>query len=221
MLRSIHVHAAFPRAVPFALFIGFLVLRGEVSGFDTRWLYPVQVSVVALALVVFWPRYDELRCAPPARLGSWLLAVGVGTAVFVAWINLYRGWAVVGDPGPGFDPRDDGQINVFLLASRLSGAALVVPVMEELFWRSLVMRWIDRQAFLAVDPRAVSARAVLVNSAVFAVEHHQWFAGFLAGVGYAWVYRASGNLWMPVLAHAVTNGLLGAWVTLTRSWHFW
>jgi CAAX prenyl protease-like protein len=188
---------------------------------DTRWLYPAQVGLVALALAVFWRRYDELRPDGPVPPGHWALGVVAGAVVFLIWIQLDFGWTVIGELDPGFDPRDDGRVNVVLAAFRLMGAALVVPVMEELFWRSFVMRWIDRPAFLSVDARGVSARAVLLSSAVFAVEHHQWFAGLIAGLAYAWLYRVTGNLWIPVLAHAVTNGLLGIWVLFTGAWQFW
>jgi CAAX prenyl protease-like protein len=130
-------------------------------------------------------------------------------------------WMTVGEPGKGFDPRDGGQVNVPLALLRLAGAALVVPVMEELFWRSFVMRWIDKPAFLALSPAAVSLKALLLSSAVFGFEHHLWFAGIVAGLAYGWLYRVSANLWVPVIAHAVTNGLLGIWVLSTQSWQFW
>lgn len=212
---------ALARAAPFALYIAFLALGGLASGFDTRWLYPVQVGLVALCLALLWRRFDELRPAARVPPGFWALGVVVGAVVFVLWIQLDSGWAVIGELGKGYDPRDDGRVNVLMATVRLAGAALVVPLMEELFWRSLVMRWIDRPAFLSLDPRTVSVRAVLLSSAVFAVEHHQWFAGLLAGLAYAWVYRVTGNLWIPVVAHAVTNALLGAWVLYTGSWQFW
>lgn len=221
MLRSLRAHPGFPRAAPFALYIGFLVLKGDAWEAGTRWLYLAQAGAVALALAMFWHRYEELRVAMPIPPGSWAKSVVAGVIVFVVWIHLDSGWAVMGELGPGFDPRDDGRINPLLVAARLAGAVLVVPLMEELFWRSLVMRWIDQPAFLGVDPRAVSVRAVLLSSAVFAVEHHQWLAGLWAGLCYAWVYRITRNLWMPVLAHAVTNALLGVWVTFTGSWHLW
>lgn len=222
MSSSLLASPATARVLPFGIYIAFLALGGLASGFDVRWLYPAQVGLVALALAVFWRRYDELRPSGPAPgAAQWGLGVAVGAAVFVIWIQLDSGWAVIGELGEGFDPRDDGRVNPLLAAFRLMGAALVVPVMEELFWRSFVMRWIDRPAFLGVDPRAVSARAVLLSSAVFAVEHHQWLAGLIAGLAYAWVYRRTGNLWIPVVAHGVTNGLLGIWVLYTGAWQFW
>jgi CAAX prenyl protease-like protein len=93
--------------------------------------------------------------------------------------------------------------------------------MEELFWRSFLLRWLERQDFLAVAPRSVGARALLITSAVFALEHTQWLAGAIAGLVYGALYMRSGNLWVPIAAHAMTNGALGVWVLRTLNWHFW
>lgn len=214
-------HAAVPRIVPFALYIVFLAAGPLASGFDTRWLYPVQVGLVALTLVYFWRRYQELPRLRSLAGGHWALAFVIGLIVFILWIKLDAPWMTIGEPGKGFDPRDDGRVNVLLALFRLAGAALVVPVMEELFWRSFVMRWIDKPAFLSVSPTSVSWKAVLLSSVVFGFEHQLWFAGIVAGLAYGWLYRLSGNLWVPIIAHAVTNGLLGAWVLYTGSWLFW
>jgi len=83
------------------------------------------------------------------------------------------------------------------------------------------MRWIDKPDFLSLDPRKVSHRSLLMSSALFALEHTQWFAGFLAGFAYGWLYRKTGKLWLPILAHAITNAMLGLWVLNTGNWRFW
>ena len=114
-----------------------------------------------------------------------------------------------------------GRIDVVLATLRLAGAALVVPLMEELFWRSFLARWIDAQNFLSQAPRRLSFKAIGITSVLFALEHRLWFAGLLAGLLYGWVYRRTGSLWVPVIAHAVTNGALGIWVLRTGSWQFW
>jgi len=93
--------------------------------------------------------------------------------------------------------------------------------MEELFWRSLVMRWIRNADFLSVAPRHAGAMAFIVSSALFASEHHQWLAGLIAGLAYAGTYMRTGNLWCAVIAHAVTNFVLGVWVVHTGQWQFW
>jgi CAAX prenyl protease-like protein len=93
--------------------------------------------------------------------------------------------------------------------------------MEELFWRSLVMRWIARRDFLALAPRAAGLTAFALSSALFALEHSQWLAGLAAGMAYGWLYMRSGNLWIPILSHATTNGILALWIVATGSWRFW
>ena len=82
---------------------------------------------------------------------------------------------------------------------RVTGLVLVVPVMEELFWRSFLMRWIDRREFLVADPAQASFLAFALSSALFALEHSQWFAGLVAGMAYSWLYIRAGNLRIPIL----------------------
>jgi hypothetical protein len=213
---------ALARVAPFALFLAFIALQPLLEGWvDARWLVAWRGVAVALLLAWFWPRYSELKQGPPVPVREWVVAVALGVAVFAAWIVFDGGWASTGS-GAGFIPlRPDGTLDLGLAALRLFGMALVVPVMEELFWRSFLMRWIDRRDFLAADPRKVSAVAFLVTAALFAAEHSQWFAGLLAGLAYNEVYRRTGNLRAPIASHAATNTLLGAWILATYDWRFW
>ena len=214
------------RVLPFAVYIAVLAggpfLRDALPpGWDGRWLYAVQIGSVMLALIWFARAYEELR---PLALGrrDALEAVVAGVAVFVLWINLDFSWAMLGEPGAGFDPRRaGGDIDWMLTAVRLFGAAAVVPIMEELFWRSFLLRWIDRPDFLQQVPATASLRALFISSVVFGIEHKLWLAGILAGLAYGSLYRRSNTLWSPILAHAVTNLLLGLWVVATGAWHFW
>jgi CAAX prenyl protease-like protein len=214
-------HPVVARAAPFAVYIAFLVVESFArDALDTRWLYAAQIATVAALLAWFWPAYAELGRPAGTPVRDWLLALGVGAAVFVLWINLDFGWARIG-AGRGVagelvraDARDTG------LLLRFFAVVLVVPVMEELFWRSFLVRWLERSEFLAVDPRTVGWRPILVASVVFGAEHHLWLAGIAAGIAYGWLYRRTGSLWTVILAHALTNLLLEAWVHRTGSWHF-
>lgn len=215
--------ALFPRVAPFALFIALLAAQPLLEGHvDTRWLVALRGIAVGALLAAFWPRYGELRRPPRARPWHWAAAIALGAAIFVLWISLDAGWAVMGSTKAGFVPqRADGSIDATLVVLRVVGLALVVPVMEELFWRSFLMRWIDRKDFLAADPRATGFAAFALSSALFALEHAQWFAGLIAGAAYAWLYIRSSNLWIPIVSHATTNALLAAWILATHNWHFW
>ena len=221
----------FFRVVPFAIYLVFLAVaplalslqNGHIIplALDLRWLYGAKVVVVSMALLMYWPRFVELAGVARARSGDWLLAVLVGALVFVVWIHLDVSWAMFGTPD-GFDPRDDeGRIDWGLVSVRIFGAAIVVPLMEELFWRSFVMRWIDQQDFLSLSPAATSVRALVMSSLLFGLEHHLWLAGILAGLAYGWLYMRTGKLWIAVVSHGVTNALLGVWVVRTGNWQFW
>lgn len=217
---------ALARILPFAVYIlvlatGPFLREALPAGWDGRWLYAAQIAVVILALVWFARAYEELR---PLALGwrDTLEAVVAGVAVFVLWINLDLPWAMLGEPDAGFDPRvNGGGIDWALVAVRIFGAAAVVPIMEELFWRSFILRWIDDPEFLRLSPAAASWRALAISAVVFGIEHNLWLAGILAGLAYGGLYMRSGKLWSPILAHAVTNLLLGLWVVATASWSFW
>ena len=215
------------RILPFAVFMAFVVasslLPAPAAGggdWDTRFVYVARTVVVATLLVAFWRHYSELAWAELKRC-EWLSAALAGVAVFVIWIALDQPWATVGEP-VAFDPRrPDGGIDWMVAVPRLLGLAIIVPVMEELFWRSFIQRWIDAPQFLNADPRRVSRRAFFITAALFALEHNLWLAGLLAGFAYGWLYMRSGNLWSPVIAHAVTNALLGAWILATGNWQLW
>lgn len=215
----------FVRVLPFALYIALLALEGVLPdlapGFDVRWLYPVKAGLVALALAVLWRHYGELKTWGLSA-GNLLLSVAVGIVVLVLWVNLDAGWMLMGEPGKGYDPHDAaGNVDWLLVAFRIAGAALVVPLMEELFWRSFLQRWVQQPDFLALEPARIGVRALFIASALFAVEHLQWFAGLVAGLAYGWLYIRTRSLWSPVVAHAVTNGGLGAYVVSTGQWSFW
>lgn len=219
--------AATLRVLPFALFMGLLALRGAAPadgswGFDPRWLYALTVVAVGGVLAWGWREYGELSAQnrPAAREAG--LAVAVGLAVFVLWIHLDAPWMRLGEPAAGFTPLGaDGRIDPLLAAFRLAGAALLVPVMEELFWRGFLMRWLHHPTFEGVDPRTVGLRAVVASTFVFVLAHTLWLAAAIAGLAYAWLYIRTGRLWVAVIAHAVTNAALGVWVLATGNWSFW
>ena len=148
--------------------------------------------------------------------------MATGVVVFVLWIHLDAPWMQIGTPTAPFVPlAADGSLDWPLIAVRWIGAALLVPVMEELFWRSFLMRWIQSATFEAVDPRRVGLKALVLSTFVFMLAHTLWLAAIVAGLAYAWLYRRTGKLWVAVIAHAVTNGALGVWVVATGNWAFW
>jgi uncharacterized protein len=218
---------ALARVIPFVLFMLLLAVRGSLpadgsAGIDPRWVYGFGVLLAGGALWWFRRDYGELarQALPDSR--EMLLAVGVGLVVFALWITLDAPWMTIGTPTASFLPVDaEGRVDWPLVTVRWMGAALLVPVMEELFWRSFLMRWIERPQFEAVVPQRVGLKAVALSTFVFMLAHTLWLAAIVAGLAYAWLYVRTGKLWVPIVAHAVTNGALGVWVVVTRNWGFW
>lgn len=219
--------SAWVRIAPFAVFMLLLLARGELPadaawGIDARWIYGVTVVAVGGLLVVWRREYGELFAQTLPSVREALAAVAVGLFVCWMWVRLDAAWMTLGTPTARFVPTDAaGGIDWPLVAVRWIGAALVVPVMEELFWRSYLMRWIRDPRFETVQPGEVGVRAVVLSTFVFTLAHTLWLGAVIAGLAYALLYVRTAKLWTAVLAHAVTNGALGIWVVATRNWQFW
>lgn len=217
---------ALPRLLPFIVYILLLALNDTLATalawvhLDAKWAYVIRVLAVIGLLAYFWKDYIEFKVSP--KLSDFFYAMVAGGLVFMIWIFPYPTWLGASD-SISFNPIvDDNRIASYAWMSlRLLGAAMVVPIMEELFWRSFMMRWFDKDDFMSVAPERVSGYAFLGSSLLFASEHHLWLAGLFAGFVYAELYKNYKNLWVPVFAHAVTNGLLGIWVITTQNWHYW
>ncbi|MET3132137.1 CAAX prenyl protease-like protein [Oxalobacteraceae bacterium GrIS 1.11] len=216
--------AALPRVLPFLVYIAFIFIADMLgrlgwSAAELRYLYPVKIVAVLAVLLVYRRQYTELALGSLGPRGA-LLAVLSGIVVLVLWINLDAGWMTVGS-SPGFDPRNNGALDWPMVVVRIAGAALVVPVMEELFWRSFLMRWIDAPDFLSANPAHTRTKGFVVGVILFGFEHNLWLAGIVAGAAYSVLYMRSQTLWSPILAHGVTNGLLGVWIISTGHWAYW
>ena len=200
------------RAAPFAAFIFLLAAFPD---------WPVARGVAAaILLAASWRRYVELHV--PLAWRDVGISLAVGFIVFVVWISLDVPWATFGGERAGYAPlAPDGAIDWTRAVPRLVILVAVVPLMEEIFWRSFLMRWIDKRDFLGLEPRRVSRIAVGLTSGLFAMEHSMWLAGLIAGLAYAGLYITTNNLRAPVVAHAVTNAILGLWILTTGSWHLW
>jgi CAAX prenyl protease-like protein len=215
------------RILPFAVLIALLALEQALnaspwaSALDARWLTVARGLLVGAVLLACWPHYIELR-GPGLTLSQWIVSVATGLAVFAVWIVFDRGWAVLGVPGTGFVPLDaQGRLDPWLYVLRFAGFAIAVPLAEELFWRSFLLRWIDKRRFLQLEPRAASPMAFAICSVLFAAEHAQWFAGLVAGIIYTGVYTKTGNLRAPIVSHAITNAALAIFILATRQWPLW
>ena len=61
-----------------------------------------------------------------------------------------------------------------------------------------------------------------ITAILFASEHGAyWEVGLLAGIAYNWWMIRTKKLGDCIVAHAVTNGVLSAYVILAGKWEYW
>jgi uncharacterized protein len=205
-----------PYVVPFIVFAGFTYLV-PLFHLSPAWIYPVKTIIVAILLALFWSRIKD-----QIRFSFDLSAVAGGIAVFILWIGLENLYPQIGSP-TRFNPHELARGNTvyLIMGFRVLGAALVVPVMEELFWRSFALRFLIDTTFTRVAPGTFTWFSFVVGSIAFGFEHQRWLPGILAGMIYAMLWYRKKNLFAPILAHGITNLLLGIYVISTNAWEYW
>ena len=109
----------------------------------------------------------------------------------------------------------------FFCAVHILGMTLVVPPIEEIFYRSFLYRYIAAKDFLSVSLGRFLPVPFLVTALVFGLSHNEWLAGILCGAAYQWLVIRKNRLGDAMTAHGITNFLLGVWIVWRGDWHFW
>lgn len=209
-----------PYVLPFAVFLALLGIQQVV---------PIPQSLrfvlIAAILLIFSRGVLGFRLVNP--LGSILL----GVAVFAIWIGpdvLFPGWRAhwlfsndaLGRPVSSMSAN--AKTNGGFLLFRILTSVITVPILEELFWRGWLMRWLIARHFERVPLGTYNAQAFWISAILFATEHGSyWEVGLIAGAIYNWWIIRTRNLWDCILAHAVTNLCLAAYVIARGQWQYW
>jgi len=191
----------------FAAIIFSGIRIADLAGLGPRQLFVLTVAQditlggSVLALLRLWPRIGladlGLRVPPSPRLGLvvglalWAISIGIANAqaallgahpqTLVVAVSAHRG------------------LEAFVL-DMLSGA-IVVPFVEELFFRAVI--------FTVLRQRLRLAYAAIISSAIFAVGHDlsSWIPVFVLGLGLAYLYDRRHSLWTNALAHGAVNAI--------------
>jgi hypothetical protein len=229
-----------PYVAPMAIYMAFLFVQ---SPENLLWMYPVKTLAVAAALWWFRKEYEELYAhrhtdAPTpypseegnksVRLpsfggagGGFLLAVIVGLVAIAIWIALDPFYPKMSASQP-FDPTQlESSTKWTFIGFRILGAVIVVPLMEELFWRAFLIRWLVDADFKRVPVGTFTWLSFAITVALFGAEHNEWLAGLICGALYNWLYYRRKDVFACVVAHAVSNAALAAWVLARGDWKFW
>lgn len=208
---------------PFAVFAIWL-LADKYIPIANPWREMLRDAVLAAAIIGFSRRL--LPRSAPHWLGSIALGIGV-CAIWVAPDSLIPGWrggwlfqnAITGRVTTSIPP---GELTPLMLTLRTLRAALLVPVLEELFWRGWLPRWLQSARFDRIPLGQYTPLAFWATAILFAAEHGPfWEVGLICGILYNWWMRRTRSLGDLMLTHAVTNLALSLYVIGTGRYGFW
>jgi uncharacterized protein len=208
---------------PFLAFVGLMAVE-KVLPFPPQILYAIRFFVVAALIATVSWRVLSFRASSP-----WL-SVAIGVAVFAIWIapdvlfDYRHHWlfenSLTGAATSSLPPHLKVDWSFILLRS--ASCAILVPILEELFWRGWLMRWLISNNFLSVPLGTYAPSAFWIVALLFASEHGPyWEVGLAAGIVYNWWMVRTRNLADCILAHAVTNAVLSVYVLFTGHWQYW
>jgi uncharacterized protein len=157
--------------------------------------------------------------------------LGIGVAVFLVWIAPdllipgYRHFWLFDNVLTGKAATSlskSSTLNAPVLALRMFRAVVIVPIVEELFWRAWLMRWLIDNDFQKVPLGKYTAQSFWLVAVLFASEHGSyWDVGLAAGIIYNWWMVRTRSLGDLILGHAVTNFALSAYVIAAGKWEYW
>jgi CAAX prenyl protease-like protein len=210
------------RIVPYVLIVLLTAFQDGFEGPGRYWLY------LAKMLVGLWCIWEMRSLVPEMRWAFSWEAVVVGVGVCVMWVGIdpyYAHNEVLMNAGAPWNPvKQFGEgsfMGLFFVAVRTFGSAIVVPPIEETFFRSFLYRYFVRTEFTTMPFNRVHWLSLVVTSACFGAVHYQWLAGFLCGLSYQWLVIRKNRLGDAMTAHAITNFLLGVWIYWRGDWKFW
>ncbi len=220
MLSNPHL----PYIAPFLTFMAVLVLQKSLA-FLGDWEYAVRVVIVAASIWFFSRRVLDFRIRNFAGSAS------IGIGVFLLWIapdTFFPGWrdhwlftnSLMGEVRISLSPEQ--LASPFILFFRTVSAALLVPILEELFWRAWMLRWIANSDFQSLPIGACNTQSFWIVAVLFAVEHGPfWEVGLITGVIYNWWMTRTCSLGDLIFAHGLTNLVLSLYVIWSKDWKFW
>jgi CAAX prenyl protease-like protein len=207
------------RVLPFAIFAALTIFQGSFGETSQYWVYTLKTLLGAGLLWLVRPHIPEMRW----KL-SWE-AVVVGIGVFVAWVGLDGLYPMFSARTGSFNPLktygEGSGLAILFIAVRTIGSSLVVPPLEEVFYRSFLYRYLIRADFTGIPLSILNWRAFLLAGAIFGIGHYEWLPGIFCAFAYQWLTLRKNRLGDAMTAHAITNFLLALWVVGRHAYSFW
>ena len=225
-----------PYVAPLAVYLA-CGLAEPVGDAATGWSYPtfyvVRWFATLVAAVAALPAYRRFPgrptwLAPLVGLGGGILWTGLCGLELEARLleSLGRADWMAAAARASFNPleyfRGRPLTLAGFLAIRFAGLVLLVPLIEEFFLRGFLIRFLASEHWPQLGLQDVGRQAYAVAMAYGVLTHPgealaaaAWFALV------TWLMLRTGRIWDCVVAHAVTNLVLGLYVLGTGNWSLW
>ncbi|MCG8584519.1 MAG: CAAX prenyl protease-related protein [Pirellulales bacterium] len=193
-------------------------------------VYTIKILLVTATVVWVWPAYRSLL---PIRV-NWL-AVLVGVIGVVFWVGIVElrleqylplGWLTGTGERSAYNPMEQLSDRPLLayafFAVRFFGLAVAISIAEEMFLRGFVMRYVENpDRWPELGFTKLGWPALIAGTALPMLMHPaELFASLVWFSMVTWLMLRTGSIWNSILAHMVTNLLLGIYVVQTGKWYF-
>lgn len=217
-----------PAAAPFLAYVVLTSIEGYFAKYFVV-LYALKLIVTGAVIVCTWKsaRRQARFFGEAPKLQDYAIAILMGLALGLTWIKVdeftphfaflghrtaFNPFAAIGNP----------VLRALFFALRFSGLVVVVPYVEELFYRSLLLRIVTHpEDWYGSTVGKFNATALAVNIAFFALSHPEWLAAAVFAGAMCLLTRTSKSVITPMVAHAVTNLVLGIVIVNTGNWVYW
>lgn len=215
---------------PFVVFLALNVIPGwlrianpELPWYrqaPEQWVYPLQTLLCGGLLLAFRRQYQF----PPWR--GYGIALALALLGFLLWVApAWLGWV---DRTKGFDPTIFAawpEWQAAAVGMRFVRLVVIVPLVEELFWRGFLMRYIaaENRPWTTIPFGLHRWQVFWIVTILVMLAHHpaDYAAAFAWGALVYFVAVRTKSLGACVLMHAACNLLLGLYVMRTQQWGFW
>ena len=224
-----------PYLLPFLLYVIPTTFESsQIFGLSYEFVCTMKGVIAAVALGIFWKNYAVFRMD-----GVWW-GVICGVVGLLLWIGLDRVQSSIlieGIPGAellkkwllpgervGFNPWSEGgpsTAQLLFVLVRILELTLIVPVVEEFFWRGFLSRYLISEQFQLVGEGTFTRLSFLSVTVIFALMHTEILAALAWCALINFLYWHTRNIWSCVVMHGVTNGLLAVYILLTGNWQLW
>ncbi len=223
------------RVLPFLVFMLLTALPSSLYAGAEFWNYAIKTMGVGALLFWLRPWLPEMKWAISGE------AVGVGVGIAVLWLACDQwmptssqiwAWLESGmarmpkaKPPETWNPvayfADNAALGWGFVAVRVIGRSVVVPMVEEVFYRSFVYRMLVDTRFNTVEFSTYKPLAFFGTSLLFGIVHGDlWMPGILCGMAYQWLCLRKNRLGDAMTAHALTNLIISFWTIYRGDWRF-